>query len=435
MSQIDADEKTEAEEIAETEKGETGKRRDMEGPLHGIRVLDVSRVLAGPFAAMVLADLGAEVIKVEMPEVGDESRGFGPFLPHPRRFTGSSPHPGESAYFISINRGKKGLTVNLSHPRGASLVRRLAGRCDVLIENFRPGTMARFGLDAETLRADNPGLIYASVSGFGQTGPYAKRPAYDVIIQGMSGVASITGNPGEPPVKVGNSIADLSASLFAVIGILTALYARGRGGGGQSLDVAMLDCQIALLENAIARYVVEGVPPGPLGSRHPTITPFQFFEASDGHLVVGAGNNGLFAKLCRALGLDGLIDDPRFSSNARRTEHCEALAAFLNERLRARTVAEWLPLLETAGVPCGPIHRIDQVVRDPHVNARGMIVEAGHRGGEKLKVPGSPLKFSREVVDATQPPPRLGEHTEEILKDLLGLTDEEIAELRAEKVI
>ncbi|OGG51419.1 MAG: carnitine dehydratase [Candidatus Handelsmanbacteria bacterium RIFCSPLOWO2_12_FULL_64_10] len=405
------------------------------GPLAGIRVLDVSRVLAGPFASMILADLGAEVIKVEMPGTGDESRGFGPFLHHPRRFTGSSPHPGESAYFISVNRGKKGLTVDLSHPRGAALVRRLAGRCDVLIENFRPGTMARFGLDAETLRADNPGLIYASVSGFGQTGPYARRPAYDVIIQGMSGVASITGNLGGPPVKVGNSIADLSASLFAVIGILTALYARGRGGGGQAVDVAMLDCQVALLENAVARYVVEGVPPGPLGSRHPTITPFQFFEASDGHLVVGAGNNGLWARLCRALGLDALIEDPRFITNASRTEHCEALAALLNERLRERTVAEWLEVLEAAGVPCGPIHRIDQVVNDPHVNAREMIVEVGHRGGEGLKVPGSPLKFSREAVDATQPAPRLGEHTEEILKGLLGMTDEEIAELRAERVV
>ncbi len=395
----------------------------MTGPLRGIRVLDFSRVLAGPFASMILADLGAEVIKVEMPEVGDEARGFGPFF------------QGDSAYFLSVNRGKKSVTINLSHPKGAALVRRLTARCDVLVENFRPGTMARFGLDAETLKRDNPGLIYASVSGFGQTGPYARRPAYDVIIQAMSGVSSITGNRGGPPVKVGNSIADLSASLFAVIGILTALYARQQGGGGQAIDVSMLDCQVALLENAVARYVVDGVPPGPLGSRHPTITPFQFFEASDGHLVVGAGNNGLWAKLCRAVGLEALIEDPRFSTNASRAAHWAALAAFLNERLRQRTVADWLTVLEVAGVPCGPIHRIDQVVNDPQVNARNMIVEVGHRGGGKMKVPGSPLKFSREAVDATQSPPRLGEHTEEILKDLAGLTNGEIAELRAEKVI
>ncbi len=395
----------------------------MTGPLHGIRVLDLSRVLAGPFASMILADLGAEVVKVELPGSGDEARGFGPFF------------QGDSAYFLSVNRGKKSVTVNLSHPKGAALVRRLAARCDVLVENFRPGTMTRFGLDEATLKGDNPGLIYASVSGFGQTGPYARRPAYDVIIQGMSGVSSITGNPGAPPVKVGNSIADLSASLFAVIGILTALYARQRGGGGQALDVSMLDCQVALLENAVARYVADGVPPGPLGSRHPTITPFQFFEASDGHLVLGAGNNGLWAKLCRAVGLEALIEDPRFDTNARRTEHCAALEGLLNERLRRRTVAEWLAILEAAGVPCGPINRVDQVVNDPQVKARGMIVEVGHRGGERTKVPGSPLKFSREAVDATQAPPRLGEHTEEVLKDLAGLTDAEIAELRAEKVI
>ena len=394
----------------------------MRGPLQGIRVLDLSRVLAGPFASMILADLGAEVIKIEMPGVGDESRGFGPFV------------QGDSAYFISINRGKKSLTLDLSHPKGAAIVRRLARRCDVLIENFRPGTMDRFGLGSETLKADNPGLIYASLSGFGQTGPYSQRPAYDVIIQGMSGIASITGNPGEPPIRVGNSIADLSASLFAVIGITTALYDRRKRGGGHTIDVAMLDCQVALLENAVARYVVDGKVPGPLGSRHPSITPFQFFEASDGHLVVGAGNQNLWGKLCHALDLDDLTDDPRFEDNAKRTENCDGLAPILTARFRTRSVSDWLLTLEEAGVPCGPINRVDQVVNDRHVNARDMIVETGHSGSEKIKVPGSPLKFNG-AKDSPRPPPRLGEHTTEILRDMIGLTDKEIDELRAEKVI
>ena len=395
----------------------------MAAPLQGIRVLDLTRVLAGPFASMLLADLGAEVLKIEMPGVGDESRGFGPFL------------LGESAYFISVNRGKKSVTVNLSTAGGADLVRRLSARCDVLIENFRPGTMARFGLDAESLRLDNPGLIYASLSGFGQTGPYAQRPAYYIIVQAMSGVSSITGEPGGNPIKVGNSIADLSASLFAVIAILTALYDRQGRGGGQSVDVSMLDCQVALLENAIARYVVEGAPPGPLGSRHPSITPFQFFEAADGYLVIGAGNQGLWARLCRALGLEALIDDPRFGTNALRTKNCAELADLLTERLRNRPVADWLDELQKAGVPCGPINRVDQVLNDPQVNARDMIVEVGVGGVQKMKVAGSPLKFSRAAVNATRPAPRLGEHTDEVLQGLIGLSDQAIAGLRSEGVI
>ena len=293
------------------------------GMLQGVRVLDLTRVLAGPFASMILADFGAEVVKVELPGGGDEARGFGPFV------------NGESAYFASVNRGKKSVAIDLRSERGQELVRSLAGRCDLLLENFRPGSMARFGLDFDSLHAEHPRLVYASISGFGQTGPYAERPAYDVIIQAMSGIASITGIEGQPPVRVGSSIADLSAALYGVIGMVAALARARETGRGQHLDVSMLDCQIALLENAVARYDVSGEVPAPLGSRHPAITPFQFFRAADGYLVIAAGNNRLWRSLCETIGSPELCEDERFATNEMRTRnHDPRWKSCLPPRLR-----------------------------------------------------------------------------------------------------
>ncbi|MSR81415.1 MAG: CoA transferase [Candidatus Latescibacteria bacterium] len=395
----------------------------MRGLLAGVRVLDFTRVLAGPYASMVMADLGAEVIKVELPGQGDESRGFGPF------------QQGESAYFMSVNRGKKSVTLDLRIPRGQELARQLAGKCQVLIENFRPGSMARFGLGWEELHRHCPGLVYASISGFGQTGPYAGRPAYDVVIQAMSGLASITGHPGMPPVRVGSSVADLSAALFGVIGILAALARVRETGEGQQVDISMLDCQVALLENAIARYQVTGEVPGPLGSRHPTITPFQFFETAEGYLVVAAGNDSLWQRLCAALGLEQVAGDPRFATNALRTQHHTALEAALAPAFRTQSVAHWCQVLEEAGVPCGPICDIAQVVADPQVRARGMITSQDHPRAGEVVMPASPLKFSATPVEPGAPAPLLGQHTGEVLGGLLGLPEAELDELRRIAVI
>ena len=389
----------------------------MKGLLQDIRVLDLTRVLAGPYASMILADLGAEVFKIELPGQGDEARGFGPF------------QNGESAYFTSVNRGKKSITVDLRTSRGQELVRRLAGACDVLIENFRPGSMERFGLDYNALHKHYPRMVYASVSGFGQTGPYARRPAYDVIIQAMGGIASITGTPGGAPVRVGSSIGDLSAALFGVIGILAALNRAQKTGKGQQVDISMLDCQVALLENAIARYYVAGEVPGPLGSRHPAITPFQFFKATDGYIVIAAGNDGLWKRLCKVLELPELVHDPRFADNAGRTENHAALEPLLSVVLGKRTVAEWEERLGAAGIPCGPIHNIEQVVHDPQVVARQMIAELHHPKAGNQALPNSPLKFSETPVQLQEPAPLLGQHTGEVLEGLLGLSAREMEEL------
>ncbi|MEW6355572.1 MAG: CaiB/BaiF CoA-transferase family protein [Planctomycetota bacterium] len=395
----------------------------MPGPLSGIRVLDLTRVLAGPYATMVLADLGAEVIKIEMPGRGDDSRGVGPF------------YKGESAYFMSVNRGKKSVTVNAKTPKGVEIIRKLAAISDIMIENFRPGTITNYGLDYESVKQVNPRIIYASISGFGQTGPYTGRPAYDAIVQGMSGIAAITGAPGQPPVRVGSSMADLSAALFCVIGILSALCARHRTGRGQYIDLAMLDSMVALLENAIVRYIVEGDVPSAMGSRHPSFTPFQFFKAKDRYLSLAVGNESLWERFCQAIQRPDLLDEARFKTNALRTESHAALEPILTEVFARKTADEWVSIFEKAGIPSGPINTVADVVNDPHVNERGMIVEMVHKTVGKLKVAGSPINLSEDRIEPHQAAPLLGEHTEEVLSGLLGMRGEEIARLREADVI
>ncbi|MGH7369691.1 MAG: CaiB/BaiF CoA transferase family protein [Candidatus Methylomirabilaceae bacterium] len=391
-------------------------------PLDGIRVVDLSRVLAGPYCSMILADLGAEVVKVEELPRGDEARQVGPFV------------NGVSAYFVSLNRGKKSVTLNLKDPRGTALLIELARRSDVLLENFRPGTMERLGLAYRTLQQINPRLIYASLSGFGQTGPYASRAAFDIVVQGMGGIMSITGEPGRPPVRVGAALGDLGAGLFTAIGILSALQARARTGRGQQVDVGMLDCQVALLEYAIIRYTTTGEIPGPLGTRHPWITPFEAFEAKDGFIVVGVGTKH-WRRFCDGLGLAVLAEDPRFATGALRIHHYEILRPIVAEVMRERTVAEWLREMEEIGIPCGPVNTVDRVVADPQVQARDMIVEVEHEGVGTVKMAGCPVKLSSTPAGIQGPAPHLGEHTEEILTTLLGHTIEEVGRLRGAGVV
>jgi len=395
----------------------------MSGPLEGIRVIDLTRVLAGPYATMILADLGAEVLKVEIPGTGDEARSFGPF------------QNGISAYFMSINRGKKGLTMNLQKDEGKQLLKKLVREADILTENFRPGTMARLGLGYESLRPENPRLIYAATSGFGQTGPLAPRGAYDMIIQAMGGIISITGEPGRPPVRVGTSIGDLAASLYTVVGILAALHHREESGQGQLVDIAMLDCQAALLENAVARYAVSGEVPGPLGSRHPAITPFQVFESRDGYFVLAIGNDTIWKKFCEVLGRPDLITDERFATNPARTENQPEVERILNDVFGEKTSEEWIGELDAAGIPCGPIQGVDQVVNHPQIRAREMMVEIDHPDAGPLLMPASPVKLSETPAKVEKPAPQLGQHTDEILRGILGLSDEEIRQLRDAEVI
>lgn len=393
-------------------------------PLSGIKVLDLSRVLAGPYCTMILADLGAEVIKVEPPGKGDDSRSFGPFV------------RGESAYFMSLNRNKKSIVLNLKEKTGRELFLRLVEGFDVLVENFRPGTMERLGLGYQVLAQRNPRLIYAAISGFGQTGPYRDKPAYDIVVQGMGGMMSLTGDPNGPPTRTGASLGDITAALFTANGILAALYQRTFTGRGQLVDVAMLDGQVAVLENAIARYEVTGKIPGRLGNRHPSITPFTSVQASDGWLIIAIGNDQLWERFCRLLERPELIADPRFVTNAARTEHWAELEPILADIFRQGTVGQWLERLESAGIPCGPINDIAQVMADPQVRARDMIWEMEHPVAGRLRMAGSPIKLSgAPPLTLRQPSPRLGEHTGEVLTEYLGLQAEEIEELAKKGII
>ena len=379
----------------------------MAGPLDDLLIVDLSRVLAGPYATMVLSDLGARVIKVERPGVGDDSRQIGPFL-------GT-----QSAYFASINRGKQSIALDLKDVGDRVIFDSLVAKADVLVENYRPGVMAKLGLGWDVLHARHPRLIYAAASGFGQTGPDAHKAAYDMVVQAMGGIMSVTGWPGGKPTRVGTSVGDITAGLFTVVGILAALHDRGRTGQGQFVDVAMLDGQIAILENAVARYAVSGVAPGPLGARHPSITPFAAYACEGGHLVIAAGNDVLFGALAAALELPALIADPRFTSNAARTDHAEALADILEARLASAPAADWLAKLEGAGVPCGPLHDVAQALAHPQVRARTMVIETAFPDGTPLLAAGNPVKLSGHADPAVRPgAPGLDADRDAILREL-----------------
>ncbi len=395
----------------------------MAGPLDGMKVLDLTRVLAGPYATMLLGDLGAEVIKIEQPGTGDESRNFGPFK------------NGFSLYFMSVNRGKQSVTLNLKTERGQAIFKQLLKQTDILVENFRPGTMQKLGLDYDALKGEHPSLIYAACSGFGQTGPYAQQGAYDMIIQGMGGIISITGEPDGPPVRVGTSISDITAALFTTIGVLSALHHRNRTGSGQFVDVAMLDSLVAVLENAVVRYFATGEPPKPLGARHPAITPFEAFASADGHVIIALGNDTLWAKFCEHVDRHALISDKRFRTNADRTENHSELFPILSEIMSQRPTDDWIDALGAIGVPCGPINAMDKVVNHPQVQAREMITRIAHDITGEVEVPGVPIKLSETPGNVDAPAPSLGEHTTKVLTDLLKMSADEVEQLRRDGVI
>jgi crotonobetainyl-CoA:carnitine CoA-transferase CaiB-like acyl-CoA transferase len=403
----------------------------MAGPLSHIRVLDLSRVLAGPWAGQNLADLGAEVIKVERPKAGDDSRAFGP--PWVKDAQGRDTR--DSAYFTSANRGKKSITLNIARPEGQALVRALAAKSDVLLENYKYGDLARYGLAYDDLKDVNPRLIYCSVTGFGQTGPYRERPGYDFMIQGMGGMMSVTGEPDRGPQRAGVPIADIITGMYASIAVCAALAHRAETGRGQHLDLALLDSQIALLAYQNTNYFATGKAPGRIGNLHPNIVPYQPFRSSDGEVIIACGNDNLFRKFCDAAGCPELARDPRFATNGKRVENRAEIARLIQEVFLKKTTAEWLELLESAGVPNGPIYDIAQVFAEPQVKARGVKIELDHPVAGKLPLVASPMRFSGTPLEYRQAPPVLGEHTDEVLKSLLGKSDAEIAALRAAEAI
>jgi len=384
------------------------------GPLTGLLVIDLTRVLAGPYCALMLAELGARVIKVEPPGKGDDSRHYGPYL------TAKSGKV-KSGYFISVNRGKESIALDLKNDADRATFEALLGKADVLTENYRGGTMEKLGYGYDALKEKHPRLIYAAVSGFGHSGPYAKRPAYDMIAQAMGGVMSLTGHADGPPVRVGTSTGDLTAALFATIGIATALYERERTGRGQKVDVAMLDAQVAVLENAISRYVATGEVPGKLGNRHPSIAPFAAFATKDGHIAIAAGNDELWARVAKVLGREEWASDSRFATNPERVRHVEALTEEMEVVLSARSSKAWLAVLAEAGVPCGPLNNVADVMADPQVLARNMIVECLDPDIGAIKMQGNPIKLSAHDDPKTRPPaPELDGDREAILRELKG---------------
>ncbi len=387
-------------------------------PLSGLKVLDLSRVLAGPYCTMLLADMGADVIKVEQPGKGDDTRGYGPPFVN-----------GESAYFLSINRNKRSLTLDIKHPAGQEILWGLIEQADVLVENFRPGTLDKLGFGYVAVHARLPRLIYCSVSGYGQTGPNANIPGYDLIVQGEGGIADLTGEAGGPPMKVGTSQADIVAGMTAFQGILLALLARQQTGRGQQVDIALLDCQVSLLTYQAGSYFATGVAPTRMGNRHPSIAPYETFRASDGYVNVGCGNDGIFQKFCRAARLDELASDPRFRTNADRVAHRHILSGIIEPLMLIRTVAEWVDLLRPLGIPAGPINTVAQALTHPQTLARGMVVELDHPRAGTIQLTGNPIKLSETPGSINSPPPLLGQHTEEILTDWLGLTPAQVAEL------
>ncbi|MGY4801482.1 CaiB/BaiF CoA transferase family protein [Roseomonas sp. KE0001] len=402
-------------------------------PLAGLKVLDLSRVLAAPWATQILGDLGAEVLKVEQPGRGDDTRGWGPpFLED------GSARP-DAAYYLCANRNKRSLAIDFAQPEGAALVRRLAAEADVLVENFRTGGLAKYGLDAASLRAGNPRLIYCSITGFGQTGPYAARGGYDFLVQGLSGLMSITGRPdgvpGGGPMKVGIPVSDLFTGLYATVSILAALNERGRSGLGQHLDCALLDSQLSVLVNQAMNYLVGGVTPRRLGNDHPNVVPYRDFAAADDYIIVACGNDGQFRALCRLLGLEALAADARFATNAGRARHRRELEVTLAHAIAPWKAADLLAAMDAAGVPGGPINTIDQVLADPQVAARGLLREMRRQDGTPVTVIGYPVRFGRTPPRYDLAPPRLGQDTAAVLAERLGLDAAELERLRAAGIV
>lgn len=393
-------------------------------PLENIVVLDMSRVLAGPYCTMILRELGARVIKVEHPKTGDDSRHYGPFKNE------------KSVYFLSINREKESITVDLKKPEGIEIIKKLAQRADVLVENFRPGTMEKLGLGYDTLKELNPKLIFASLSGFGQTGPWAQKPAYDMIVQALGGIMSITGWPDSPPVRVGMSIGDIVVAIFASTGITSALYQRTITGKGQKIDVSMLDCQFAILENAFIRYLIEGISPTPLGTRHPTITPFQAFKTKDSYLIVAIGNDKLWEIFCSALNLDELKNNPKFKTNKLRCENYAELGPIMDTLFAARKTTEWEDILNKNSIPNARIAKMEDVAKNIQLIERNMFIEVDDPVIGKVKVAGNPIKMETLVDKAVRgKAPELGEHNQGVLEEFLGYDYNEIAKFKEKGVI
>ncbi len=407
----------------------------MAGPLANIKVIDLSRVLAGPWAAQCLADLGAEVIKIERPGKGDDSRAFGP--PWLKDLAGAD--TAEAGYFLSANRGKQSVTVDISKPQGAAIVRSLATRADVLIENYKVGDLARYGLGYEDLRTVNPRLVYCAITGFGQTGPYRDRPGYDFMVQGLGGMMSVTGErddrPGGGPQRVGVPVIDLVTGLYATIAINAALHQRNQSGHGQYIDMALLDCCVAFLANQGANYLVTGVAPGRLGNDHPNIVPYQTFRTSDGNIILAVGNDNLFHKFCEVADCPELVSDARFATNAARVANRASIQAPIAAVMQRRATAEWIEALDRAGVPCSPINDLAQVFADPQVIARGLRIEIAHASGANAPLVRNPVVYSESALEFRTPPPTLGQHTDQVLRDDLGYASADIAQLRSQGVI
>ena len=378
----------------------------MNGPLKDLLVVDLTRVLVGPYCTMILSDLGARVIKIEAPEIGDDSRKFGPFVKD------------HSAYFMSLNRGKESIALNLKNEDDKKIFEKILAKADILVENFKPGTLEKWGFGWKQVSKKYPKLIYASASGFGQTGPLKELPAYDMVVQGMGGLMSVTGQPNSEPTRVGTSIGDITAGLFTAIGINAALYDRQKTGKGMYIDVSMLDCQIAILENAIARYLSKNEIPKPMGSSHPSIAPFEAFKTKDSYIIIAAGNDKLFENLCNALDLKDLIMDEKYKSNSSRSENMNELKKILEQKLINKTTNEWVKNLESLKIPCGPIFNIKEAVENPQVEARNMIVKAYHKVIGDFKLAGNPIKMSTYKDEKTRGDiPDLDEHREKIMKE------------------
>lgn len=397
-------------------------------PLEGIRILDLSRILAGPSCTQILGDLGADVIKIERPGSGDDTRGWGP----PFLYDGGPDGSRDSAYFLSANRNKRSVTLDIASERGLTIVRELIKKSDVLVENFKVGDLDRRGLGWEQVHALAPELVYCSVTGFGQTGPYARQPGYDFIIQGMGGLMSITGEPDGAPMKVGVPISDIMAGMYATVSILAALRERDSTGRGRRIDISLLDCQAAWLYNQASNYFVGGTTPKRYGNAHPNIVPYETFPTADGHINLGVGNDGQFGRLCTNIGRPEFAEDPRFKTNTQRLENRSALIEALRSAFRERTSAEWLKTCVEIGVPCGPINTIPEVFEDPHVKARGILHEVRHASdpNRPVRIVGTPIQMEGVDLSPRRAPPMLGQHTEEVLDELLGYDTRTLSELR-----